>query len=319
MTKNTVAIWAVAAAVLFTSMGARANEENAADAVAAPAEAQDDAAIEALAAGAASETEGPRIAWVSGPMTVDLGGDLAEIVLPEGFLFANGDDARTLLSAMGNRTFGNELGMIVPESEDEDWFLVFEWEEVGYVKDDEKDSIDADALLESLQASTNEGNIWRRENGIPDLTMTGWAEAPHYDEKTNNLVWATQLDSADGSRTVNYNVRILGRRGLMSVTLVESTELYEAAKPAARKVLDGFAFKSGSTYAEWTKGDKVAEYGLTALVAAGAGAAAVKLGFFGVLAKFFGKAGKAIVVAVIAVVASVGNFIKKLFGRNREE
>jgi len=332
MKKRGVMKWSMLAVVLLSAMGASAAEEAAGPAMGA--RAADEAAadptdeaqaervrelLEALAAPVEKPSEGLQVAWVAGPTRVDLHGDLAEIEVPEGFLFAGPEDTRKLLSSMGNRAFGSEVGMIVPESEDEDWFLVFDWEEVGYVKDDEKDSIDADALLESLQASTLEGNAWRRENGIPDLTMTGWAEAPHYDQTTHNLVWATQLESADGRRTVNYNVRVLGRRGLMSVTLVEREEGYAAAKPAARKVLDGFAFKTGNTYAEWTSGDKVAEYGLTALVAAGAGAAAVKLGFFGMLAKFFGKAGKMIVLAVVALAATARGFVKRLFGRREEE
>lgn len=317
MKTSAVAMWVVMAMALLVSTGARAADEVAAEA----AETAETEALGALVADGADDApaEGLQIGWEPGPKTVALGDDLAEIALPDGFLFAGPDDTRKLLSSMGNRVYGNELGMIVPAAEGQDWFLVFEWEDVGYVKDDEKDEIDADALLESLQEATKEGNVWRAENGISAMTMTGWAEAPHYDEATHNLVWATQLDSEDGSRTVNYNVRVLGRRGLMSVTLVESTELFAVAKPAARKVLDGFAFKTGSTYSEWKSGDKVAEYGLTALVAAGAGAAAVKLGLFGVLAKFFGKAGKLLVVGAVAVAATVGNFVKKLFGKKTEE
>jgi uncharacterized membrane-anchored protein len=91
----------------------------------------------------------------------------------------------------------------------------------------------------------------------------------------------------------------------MSVTLVDDPKNLARAKPAVDEVLAAFSYKSGKRYAEWVPGDKVSEYGLTALVAAGAGAAAVKLGFLGFLAKLFAKAGK-LVVVVLAGLGALG-------------
>ena len=64
--------------------------------------------------------------------------------------------------------------------------------------------------------------------------------------------------------------------------------------------------------AEWVSGDKVAAYGLAALVAGGAGAAAVKVGLFASLAKVIAKGGKAIVLLLIGL----GAGLKKLFTRS---
>jgi uncharacterized membrane-anchored protein len=58
-------------------------------------------------------------------------------------------------------------------------------------------------------------------------------------------------------------------------------------------------------------GDKVAEYGLVALVAGGAGAAAAKAGLFASLFKVIAKGGKAIVLLLIGL----GVGIKKMFTR----
>jgi len=60
----------------------------------------------------------------------------------------------------------------------------------------------------------------------------------------------------------------------------------------------------------------VAEYGLTALVAAGAGAAAVKLGLFSKLIAFMGKFIKVIVIGVAAGAAALARFFKGLFGKS---
>ena len=80
-------------------------------------------------------------------------------------------------------------------------------------------------------------------------------------------------------------------------------------------VLGAFRYKLGNRYAEWRPGDKVAEYGLTALVAAGAGAAAVKLGLFAFLGKLLAKAGKLVVVAVAGLGAAAVKFWNALRGK----
>src|SRR5229473_2400480 len=97
-----------------------------------------------------AEEQGPKVNWVKGPSNIDLGKDIARLQLPEGFEFAGADDAREILSRMGNRPHGSELGLVVPSAADQDWFIVFEWQPVGYVKDDDKDKIDADALLKTI-------------------------------------------------------------------------------------------------------------------------------------------------------------------------
>ncbi len=269
--------------------------------------------------GEESESPGAKVQWVKGPATVDLGKDLAALEVPEGFSFANAADTRAVLEAMGNQTDGSELGLVIPDTEGQDWFVVFEWQPVGYVKDADKEKIDADELLESIQEGTEAGNEWRKENNIPALHVTGWAESPNYDAASHNLVWAT-LATSEGraGQSANYNMRLLGRKGVVSVTLVESADKLDAAKPGAMALVKGFSFKEGSRYAEWKEGDKLAEYGLTGLVAAGAGVAAVKLGLFGVVAKFFGKLGKAAIALVVAVGAGISKLFNMFRGKKNE-
>lgn len=279
------------------------------------AEGEAPAAVPAAEAAGEAAPEGEAMKWTDGPAHFELGEDIAQLEVPAGYAIVGGDDARALLRQMGNRPSGNELALLVPSDEKQTWFMIFSWMDTGYVKDDEKDEIDADALLESIQEGTEEANTWRKENGIPTLRVTGWAEAPRYDETTNNLVWATLAESEDGSKSSNYNMRYLGRRGIVSATLVESAEALQASKPLAMAALKDFSFKSGSKYSEWQKGDKVSEYGLTALVAAGAGAAALKLGLFGLLGKFLAKGGKLIIVAGAALLAGLSKLWSVISGR----
>jgi uncharacterized membrane-anchored protein len=196
--------------------------------------------------------------------------------------------------------------------------MVFEYHDVGYVKDDDKDKIDADALLKNITEGTEQANKVRKERGIPGLHVVGWEEKPNYDPVTHNFQWALLARNDDGSEVVNYNLRLLGRGGYMSVTLVEDPKKLAFSKPKMKAVLAGFAYNQGSRYAEWRSGDKIAEYGLAALVAGGAGVAAAKLGLFALLAKFLAKAGKAIVLLIVGIGAAIKRAWEKLTGRSSE-
>ena len=267
---------------------------------------------------APAAAEAPAVAWIQGPKTVDLG-SVAQLALTEQQSFAGASDARKLMEAMGNAATNKEVGLVVPRAEDQDWMIVFEYSDVGYVKDDDKDKIDADAILKGISEGTEEGNKRRKARGIPGLHVKGWFEKPHYDATSHNLVWALLAQDDGGHQVVNYNVRLLGRGGYMSVTLVDEPSKLAASKAEVTGVLSAFSYKSGKRYAEFRPGDKIAEYGLIALVAGGAGAAAAKLGLFGALAKLLAKGGKAIVLAVVALVAALRRGIARLFGRREEE
>ncbi len=257
----------------------------------------------------------PEVNWVQGPKTVDLG-DQAQIQIGQPYTFADASDSRELMEAMGNTVSNDEVGLVMPRAKDQDWFMLFEYQPVGFVKDDDKDAIDKDAILDGIRKGTEEANEVRKRKGIPALHVQGWFEEPHYDPATHNLVWALTAKNDDGSEVVNYNVRLLGRHGYMSVTLVDEPTKLAVSRPEIAKVLSGFSYKTGRSYAEFVPGDKVAEYGLVALVAGGAGAAAVKLGLFQLLFKVLAKGGKAMVLLVVAALAAVKKMFASMLGRS---
>jgi uncharacterized membrane-anchored protein len=269
-----------------------------------------------LAVPLAAQDRAPNVSWVPGPATVDLG-DVAELELAEGYVFLDAADARKLLAAAGNVPDGSEVGLVAPSAEGENWFVVFDYQEVGYVRDDEKDEIDAAAILEGIREGTEEANKERKKRGMSGLHVVGWQEQPYYDTATHNLSWAILAKDEDGSEVVNFNVRLLGRRGYMSATLVDDPTKIAGARPQLDGILGAFSYKSGSKYAEFRSGDKVAEYGLMALVAGGAGAAAAKTGLLAALAKVLAKAGKAVVLLVVGAFAAVGKLLKAVFGNDR--
>jgi uncharacterized membrane-anchored protein len=259
------------------------------------------------------QSDVPDIQWERGPMVATLGDNLAEIVIDSNYVFTGPENTKTLMTLMGNPPSDQEIGLISPQDSLLNWFVLFEFKPVGYVSDKDKGDIKPDKLLKSIKDATDASNNERVKMGGRPLHVVGWYEEPHYDEASNNLVWAILAES-DGDTVVNYNTRLLGRTGFTSVVIVSSIEQLNAVKGDVVQLLGGFTYKDGKRYSEYVKGDKIAKYGLTALVAGGAGAAAVKFGLF----KFIGKLWKAIVVGVIAAFAALKNFFKRLFGGNTQ-
>ncbi|MCC6745475.1 MAG: DUF2167 domain-containing protein [Acidobacteria bacterium] len=252
---------------------------------------------------------GATLKWVNGPTKAAIGSNLAEVEIPRGYAWLGPEDAKKLLASWQNPTVGNELGLIAPDSETVGWVLLFTFDDIGYVEDTERNSLDADALLTELREGTDAGNEVRRKKGWETLELVGWQQKPFYDPATNNLTWATRLRSVKEGDTINHSIRLLGRRGVMSAELLVSPEDYSASIPSVTSLLGDFRFKEGSRYADFVPStDKVAEYGLAALITGGAVAVAAKSGLLG-------KLWKLIVPAVIAA----GVALKKFFGGKSSE
>jgi Uncharacterized membrane-anchored protein conserved in bacteria len=264
----------------------------------------------------------PKIDWTDGPATARLG-DIAEIKIPAGYSFTGRDGTRKFLELTGNPPSGEELGTIIPAAKSDDdkefWFVIFEFQETGYVKDDDRDKLDASGLLKSIKENTEESNKERQRRGWLAYHVKGWYKSPFYDTQTKNLTWATEGYSTDQGKddaSVNYSVRVLGRRGTMNVDLVLGPNLVGTVVPKFDKLLTGFSYLPGSSYGDFRAGDKIAEYGLATLVAGGATAIAAKTGL---LAKLW----KVIVAAMVALAGLLKrgwNWLKRLLaGKAGEE
>jgi uncharacterized membrane-anchored protein len=247
-------------------------------------------------------------AWQFGPAVAQLGDGLAEIEIPDGYMALDTRETQRLMEYLENPVNGTEVGTIAPAEEDANWFIVFEWDEIGYVADEGHEDIDADALLTSIREGTEEANAARAERGWATMQIVGWQEEPHYDEKTQNLTWAV-LGRSEGYDNVNRIMKLLGRRGVMTATLVSDTHILPVASVETDQLLASFRFKPGNTYAEYIPGkDKLAEIGLAALIVGGAGAALVQTGL---LARFW--------KVILAGLAAVGGGLAKLFGGGKSE
>ena len=243
------------------------------------------------------------LGWREGPTSGDLG-RTASVKVPQDFRFVGPTGAPKFMELTENPSDGDELGVLL---HDDSWFVVFTFNESGYVKDDDKDKLEADKILASIRKGTEEANKVRVQRGWAAMEILGWQQPPFYDPATHNLTWSIR-GSSEGDSSVNHSVRLLGRHGVMHVDLVAASDEMAEALPAFNDMLRGFTFKEGQRYAEFKPGDRIAQYGLTGLIVGGTGAALIKTGL---LQKFW----KLIVVGFIAV----AGFLKRLFTGGRSE
>lgn len=253
---------------------------------------------------APQQNEMAALPWVKGPAEVPLG-DKAKLKLDQGQGFLLEKDSGKFLELTGNLPSAGSSILTAG-----DWFAVFEFADVGYVKDDEK--LDPDALLKELKDADAPSNEERRKLGLPELYTDGWAVPPHYDSETKHLEWGLKLRSQDSKEPIiNYTVRLLGRSGYENVILVSSPESMDQDVKALKAVLRSFDFNGGEKYSEFKAGDKIAEFGLGALVLGGAAAALSKTGFWKTILVALAAGWKLVLGGLIAVIAGVSSLFRK--------
>ncbi len=243
-----------------------------------------------------------KLDWVKGPASVDVPGK-SKLQIPDGYVYLDQRNTDKYLELTHNLPSGTDV-MVGPANLE--WVAYLSFADEGYVKDDEK--IDAPELLKTLQEGAKQGNEERRRRGWAELQIVGWAVPPAYNSSNHRLEWATILES-QGERGVNFATKVLARRGHTSVILVCGPNDLAAARPQLESVLAGYSFDQGERYADWVPGDKVATYGLAALVLGGAAAIATKKGLWAVIGAFIIAKIKLLVVGIGALFAGLRRFL----------
>ncbi len=245
---------------------------------------------------------------ITNPGLVPLG-SLATLNLQPGTCFVPPASTREFMMALGNTFSGEVLGMIIAGSQGEwnlDIMIVLESSPSGHILDSDANKLDAPAILATIRSSTEAANVERKKNNQGEMKVLGWDESPFYDQAKRLLVWS--INATDSNMpSINYNQNLLGRDTLLRMVAlgsVDNAKLKNFAKRAASNV----TYNPGKRYEDYQAGtDKVAEYGLAALIA---GIAAKKLGFLALLLAFFLKGWK----IILLVLVFFGGTIYKLFG-----
>ncbi|MGU7813217.1 DUF2167 domain-containing protein [Burkholderia sp. AW49-1] len=253
---------------------------------------------------------------VNGPADIDVKHE-AVLKLKEGESFVPAAEAGRYLRSMGNSIDESKLvGLVLPEDPDADWISVVSFEPSGYIRDDDAKDWKPDELLKSLQAGTEENNPARKERGLPETEVVGWAQAPAYDAATHRLVWSAIIRDKGAAANaesdgVNYRTLVLGRDGYLSLTMASTLADLPKYKASADDLLANIRFNDGKRYADFNKStDHVAEYGLAALIV-GVGVGAKKLGLLALIGAFAVKFFK---IGAVALLAG-GAALKRFFGR----
>lgn len=245
--------------------------------------------------------------WQVGPLTSDIAAKASLKLADDSFAFLDEANSRKFLELTGNIP---ESGNFTLLSVKDDWFALFTFDPSGYVKDDEK--VDPDALLKQLKSGDKAANEERKRLNIPQMYTEGWYVPPHYDPETKQLEWGLKARGEDGHEISNYTIRILGRTGVMSATLVSNPETLDTDVKTFKTALKGFDFNPGEKYSEFKEGDRLAEYGLAALVAGGLAVAASKKGVWAAIASFAAAAWKFIAIGFVGLLAWIrSRFSKK--------
>ncbi|AIF45903.1 DUF2167 domain-containing protein [Dyella japonica] len=243
----------------------------------------------------------------------------ATLKLADGYSFLSASDAqRVLTQAWGNPPDNSVLGMILPTTDahtvlnGKAWAVVVTFVDEGYVSDKDAAKIDYDDMLKDLKKATQESNEERLKAGYPAIDLLGWAEPPHYDASTHKLYWARDLqfrkaDGSNGGHTLNYAIRVLGRRGYLSLNAVAPIGQLDKVRADMPDVVAMAEFNQGERYADYNAGtDKAAAYGIAALVAGGI---AAKAGLFAKLGVLLLALKKFIVLGI----AAIGALFRKIF------
>lgn len=253
--------------------------------------------------------------WIEGGQKVELG-DIATVDLDSEFIFLDGENTKKMSEDYGDPVSGLEIGSMFPMDENATWAVFFEYEDSGYIKNAEKEKIDAKALLKSYKEGTEEANKERQPG--ERFHVTGWDIKPFYDKKTHNLTWSMSLEDENKEKFLNYNTRLLTREGNISVVLVTDPQNREAdRKLLEERILSKLNINDGKRYEDFNKKtDKVADYGLTGLILGGAGlAVAKKAGLLAVILAF----GKKFGVIIVAAIAGLFGFLRKKKKNNQSE
>ncbi|MCP3792904.1 DUF2167 domain-containing protein [Paenibacillus sp. CH40] len=240
-----------------------------------------------LSGGNAWALSNEQLKGIEGGRKVDLG-KMAAVELNSSLLFLDAANTAKVSEMNHEKPSGKEIGSIFPKDENQNWEVVFEYYELGHIKDDEKEDIDADAILDSYKEGTEESNKEKAESDR--LYVTGWDVEPFYNESTHNLTWSMLAEDGNKEKLINYNVRLLTRQGYISAILVSDPAHLDADKKFLNEnILPKLTVKSGERYEDFNAStDKISEYGLTGLILGGAGlAVAKKVGLLALLIAFF--------------------------------
>jgi uncharacterized membrane-anchored protein len=178
----------------------------------------------------------------------------------------------------------------------------------GFVSADDWKDVNADDLLKNIRDSTDQANEQRTKNGLSAVYIDGWVQKPAFDAARKSVRWVTRAHDDRGS-LVNAVALQLGRHGYERFTLVSNGRDPVGDAALLAGAVNAYRFDKGFRFSDYMPGDKVAGYGIAALVGTAAGATIAKTVGFGaillLIKKFF--------LVFVALGLGAFRYLKRMF------
>jgi uncharacterized membrane-anchored protein len=235
----------------------------------------------------------------------------AVLNVPKGYKFLDAKQTQYVLKDLwGNPEDTTVLGSILPEQrgvlEDKSWLFVITYKEDGFIKDDDAGDINYDDLIVDMKEDIAAENIERTKAGYESYALIGWASKPFYDNNLKVLHWAKEVKFGKStSNTLNYDLRVLGRKGMFNISAVANmTELAEV-KASIPSIVNSVQYEDSYKYSDFDSNtDNIAAWTIGGLVA---GKVLAKVGFFAIFLKYI----KFILIGIVAAFGAAKKFLFK--------
>ncbi|MGI4835558.1 MAG: DUF2167 domain-containing protein [Janthinobacterium lividum] len=244
---------------------------------------------------------------------IALPGGIGELTVPAGFHYLDSTQSAYVLHELWHNPRRANLGMLFPTDAAplaaKSWGYIVEFDPIGHVKDADAASLDDRRLLADMQRQTEGQNAERVAAGYAPIHVAGWGAKPAYDSQYHALHWGKLLRfGTDPTQTLNYQVRVLGRQGVLVLNAIAEPRYLPEIKSSMPALLAGVQFARGEQYADFQpEHDELAAYSLGGLVA---GKSLGGAGTVAVLGQFW-KAGLLAVGAVWTAVKRLKGYADK--------
>ncbi|HEY0797703.1 MAG TPA: DUF2167 domain-containing protein [Candidatus Baltobacteraceae bacterium] len=208
---------------------------------------------------------------------------------PGGAIMVEDSEARRFSELVNGESSPNTEAIVRLRNRD---ILYLDYIDSGFVTvDDWKDIKPAD-MIKSISDATENSNKARADNGVPAVHVVGWIEEPVLDPVTKTVRWIVRFRGDGQAQTFSNAIALhLGRRGYERFTLASDDQNPRTLTASLNGLSGDYQFTRGFRFQDYVAGDKLAGYGIAALVGTVAGAAIAKTIGWGVvllmIKKFF--------------------------------
>lgn len=186
--------------------------------------------------------------------------------------------------------------------------LYLSYADDGFITTDDWKNVNADELLKNISNVTEQDNENRLKNGMSAMHVDRWIQRPTFDEERKSVRWIFGAHNASG-KIVNAVALQLGRHGYERFTLASDGSDSAGDTVLLADAVHRYIFDPGFRFSDHVQGDKLAGYGIAALVGTAAGATIAKtVGFSAILLLF-----KKLFVLIITGIAMLFKSVKRFF------